>query len=105
MRSGVVAVAGALRFSCLLLAVTTAHPESTAAGISFPDANCDGRFVVAEDLEAVLTALFVGSDCTAADANLDGRLNAPDIAAVLQRLDSVGDATRTPTRQMPSPTP
>lgn len=105
MRSGAVAVAGALRFGCLLFAVTTTHPELSAAGMSFPDANCDGRFVVAEDIEAVVTALFDGSDCPAADANMDGRLNAPDIDAVLQRLDSIGDATRTPTRQAPSPTP
>jgi hypothetical protein len=75
-------------------------PLPSAAGIVPGDANCDGE-IDADDVTAVVAAIFEGTSCPGADANEDGRTTAADLTAVIRLFGNVAP-TPTPTR---TPTP
>jgi len=73
-----------------------------AVAVPFPagDANCNG-VVDAADTAALISAIFVGSDCAAADVNRDGEISAPDLTSLVVLLAARPSPTATPTGSGP----
>lgn len=70
------------------------------------DADCNGS-IDSSDITAALEALFTSTECTAADANADGAVTAPDVVAVVLVVAAstpVATPTTTPPASTPTPT-
>ena len=83
----------------------TVHTPRLSAAVA-GDANCDG-FLSAADVDAVVAAMFVPSECAGTDVNGDGHVSAADIVADVALLATpvptplatpTGPAPVTPTR-------
>jgi hypothetical protein len=79
-----------------LVAAALLCAQSIVAQAQLPgDGNCDGA-LDASDLDAIVDALYVATDCPGADANGDGAVSAADLEAVVLLL-AVPTATPTVT--------